>query len=112
MKRTVGVLVALVVLAFVACWVMAADKPAEKTFTLTESQLKAKVEEGMAAAAIADATTMGERVRDPKYWTTVVYPVDGQNGAQFIVYTGPGAATFTHWVKLAPPKTTAKPEKK
>lgn len=69
---------------------------------------------GVMINAKAENITPPPDVRNSKYWTTVIYPVDDDppdsvyakeykrdaRGAHFIVYTGPGVAHFTHWIKL------------
>jgi hypothetical protein len=95
---------------------------AEKTFTITQSQLDKYVADKV-AAALAEREKSGhsaggpvsdEQVLKSENWHRAVY-----NHAEYVVYTGPGQAIFHHFpepTKLPPargvgPATTPPPGK-
>jgi hypothetical protein len=89
----------------------AAPAAAEKSFTVTQSQLDDYVAKKVAAAIAehdkagghaAGATVPDEDVLKPTNWHRAVF-----NNAEYVVYTGPGQAMFHHWAQrkgAEPPK--------
>ena len=80
-------------------------KPAEKTFTITQSQLDKyvadQVSKAVAAARdkpAADKLVTDEQVLKAENWHRAVF-----NKAEWVVYTGPGQFMFHHWVQTGKP---------
>jgi len=70
---------------------------AEKTYTLTESQLKAYVDRCIAQNALQESMSLHERILQGENWHRAVF-----NGMEYTVYTGPGQVLATRPVEPAP----------
>ena len=91
-------------------WGQAAESK-EKTITITKSQFDKYVAEAVAAErerAAREKPAAGfplatdEQVLKSENWHRAVF-----NKAEYVVYTGPGAAMFHHWVEPGKPAAPA-----
>jgi len=114
MKRSTVLLfscLALVASAWLASivWGQTAEtKPAEKTFTITQSQLDKYVGDQVTKAVAAerekaahdkpatDKPVTDDQVLKAENWHRAVF-----DKMEFVVYTGPGQAMMHHWVQPA-----------
>ncbi len=94
-------------------------KPAEKTFTITQTQLDEyvakKIEKAVAAERekaaqekpAADRLVTDDQVLKAENWHRAVF-----DKMEFVVYTGPGQAMMHHWVPPEKPATSKAPAAK
>jgi hypothetical protein len=81
----------------------AKEKEAEKSYTLTTSQLEEYVQKRVNQALAADKQATDQKVLNGENWHTAIY-----KGVEYTVYTGPGQVLATRWAKpAAEPKPPA-----
>ena len=80
-------------------------KPAEKTVTITESQLNQLVERRIAQRMLEERTSLDQEVIKSEHWHTAIYA-----GVVYHVYTGPGKAMTVSWAPKSQPPTPPQTE--
>ena len=79
-------------------------KPAEKTVTITESQLNQLVERRIAQRMLEEKTSLDQEVLKSEHWHTAIF-----EGVVYHVYTGPGKAMTVSWAPKPKPQTEPQP---
>jgi len=82
----------------------AQPKAAEKSYTLTESQLEDFVQKRIAQALAKGDKGVEQKVMAPESWHTAIF-----NGVEYTIYTGPGQAMATRWAQSGTKPPAAKP---
>jgi|SRR5208283_2357372 len=105
MKHSTGLLLSCLALAGSA-WLVhvvlgQTAETREKTITITKSQFDKYIAEAVAAEREKaqrdkDRPATDEQVLNPQNWHKAIF-----NKAEWVIYTGPGAVMFHHWVEAA-----------